>query len=283
MGKLVNKASKIGFCPGVRKAVEASKRAAGSEHVFTLGMLVHNDAVVRELEPLGISAVQKLDEIVDKSGVVAITAHGAGPQVYRDIEHRKLELLDTTCAIVRRAQQKAAQFGDEGYFVVVYGDPEHTEVKGILGWAGPNSIATVSASQVFGQKLPKRLAILAQTTRLPSEFQAFICQLLAPLEKLHDIKIAVTICPHVVSRAHEALSLAQSTDLMIVVGDSRSANSNRLVESCNQVGRAKLVWSAQMLDEWQELKAAKSIGVTSGTSTPDWLIDEVVDELSRLA
>jgi len=281
MKKIVIKASKTGFCPGVSKAIEQTQKAAASGHVFTLGMLVHNDTVVKELERRGIQAVQDLDNV---SGVAAITAHGAAPWVYHEIQQRGLELLDTTCSIVRKAQQKASQFGKQGYFVVVYGDPDHVEVKGILGWAGTNSTATLFASEAFGEKLPKRIAILSQTTRIPVEFHAFISQLLAPVEKFVDIKIAVTICPHVVRRAEEAVSLASKTDLVIVVGDPRSANSNRLVERCNQVGQAKLVWSAQMLDpEWTELKAARTIGVTSGTSTPNWLIDEVVSAIKGLA
>jgi len=280
MRKTVKKASKIGFCPGVRRAIEQTKKAAANGDVFTLGMLVHNDAVVKELERLGIRAVQDLDGV---SGMIAITAHGVAPRVYHEIHQRDLKLLDTTCPIVRKAQQKASQFGSEGYFVVVYGDPDHIEVKGILGWAGTNSTATLSASEAFGEKVPKRVAVLSQTTRIPVEFHAFISQLLAPVEKFEHIKIAVTLCPHVVRRAQEAVSLASNTDLVIVVGAPRSANSNRLVERCNQVGRAKLVWSAQMLDsEWPELKAAGTIGVTSGTSTPDWLIDEVVDAIKVL-
>jgi len=281
MGEFIKKASELGFCPGVRRAIETTKKAAQSGQVFTLGKLVHNDAAVEDLEAAGIKAIQHLAEV---SSIVAITAHGASPQVYEELQRKGLKSLDTTCPIVRRAQQKASQLGNEGYFVLVYGDPDHVEVKGLLGWAGPNSTATLSAPQVFGQKVPKRLAILCQTTRLPSDFGAFIREVMAPLDKFEDIKIAVTFCPHVVRRMREAVLLASSTDLVIVVGDLQSANSNRLVEACNRVGRAKLVWSAQMINpEWQEFKVARTIGVTSGTSTPDWLIDEVVDSLKRLA
>ncbi|MFC1993268.1 4-hydroxy-3-methylbut-2-enyl diphosphate reductase [Chloroflexota bacterium] len=280
MAKIVKKASKIGFCPGVKKAIEATRKAARSNNVFTLGMLVHNDAVVRELEPLGVKAVQSLDEV---SNIVAITAHGVGPQIYEELRHKNLRLLDTTCSIVRRAQQKASQLGREGYFVLVYGDPDHAEVKGLLGWAGSNSAATLSAAKTFSRGLPKRLAVLSQTTRLPFEFKSFVGQLVASMEKFEEIRVAVTICPHVVRRAREAVSLASSNDLVVVVGDPKSANSNRLVERCNQVGRANLIWSVHMINpEWQELANARTIGVTSGTSTPDWLIDEVVGALQKL-
>lgn len=280
MAKFVKKATELGFCPGVRSAIETTKRAAKSGPVFTLGKLVHNDAVVRELESLGIKVVHSLDGAL---GVVAISTHGAPSQVYDELQHRGLKFIDTTCPIVRKAQQRASQLANEGYFVVVYGDPDHTEVKGLLDRAGPNSKAGLSVSSVFRGRLPKRLAILSQTTRLPHEVQAFISELLTPLDKFRDIKIAVTLCPHVVRRAREAVSLASSTDLVIVVGDPQSSNSNRLVDICNQVGQAKLVWSAHMINhKWQELKVAETVGVTSGTSSPAWLIDEVVDAIERL-
>lgn len=280
MAKVVKKATELGFCPGVKRAIETTKKAAQRVPVFTLGKLVHNDAVVSELEAMGIKVAYSLD---DASGVVAISAHGAPSQVYDELRRNGLKFIDTTCPIVRKAQQRASQLANEGYFVVVYGDPNHTEVIGLLDRAGPNSKAGLSASSVFKGRLPKRLAILSQTTRLPREVEAFLSQLCTPLDKFDDIRIAVTLCPHVVRRAREAVSLASSTDFVVVVGDPQSSNSNRLVERCNLVGRAGLVWSAHMIDrEWQELKVAETVGVTSGTSSPDWLIDEVVDAIEGL-
>jgi len=280
MAKSVKKATELGFCPGVRRAIESTEKAAQSAPVFTLGKLVHNDAVVSELESMGIKVVYSLD---DAHGLVAISAHGAPSQVYEELKRRGLKFIDTTCSIVRKAQQKASQFANDGYFVVVYGDPNHTEVKGLLDRAGSNAAAGLSVSSVFKGRLPKRLAILSQSTRLPQEVQAFLSELMTPLDKFEDIRIAVTLCPHVVRRAREAVSLASSTDFVVVVGDPQSSNSNRLVERCNQVGRAKLVWSAHMIDsDWPELKAAKTVGVTSGTSSPNWLIDEVVAAIERL-
>jgi len=268
MARLVTRAGELGFCPGVGKAVETTRRAAKIAPVFTLGRLVHNDAVVRKLECMGIEVIESLDDV---RGLVAISAHGAPSQVYHELQQRGLKFIDTTCP------------ASEGYFVVVYGDPEHTEVKGLLDRAGPRSKAGLSVSSIFRGRLPKCLAILAQTTRLPHEVQAFVSEVLTSLEKLQDIKIAVTLCPHVARRAREAASLAASNDLVMVVGDPQSSNSNRLVERCNQFGHAKLVSSARMVDSyWPELKAAKKVGVTSGTSSPDWLIDEVVDAIERL-
>ena len=280
MAKSVKKATELGFCPGVKRAIETTKKAARSAPVFTLGKLVHNDAVVRELESMGIQVAHSLDDV---RGVVAISAHGATSQIYDELQRRGLKFIDTTCPIVRKAQQRALQLANEGYYVIVFGDPNHTEVKGLLDRAGSNSKAGLSVSSVFKGRLPRRLAILSQTTRLPHEIHAFLSELLTPLGEFQDIRIAVTLCPHVARRAREAVSLASSTDFVVVVGDPQSSNSNRLVERCNQVGHAKLVWSAHMIDgECQELKVAKMVGVTSGTSSPYWLIDEVVDAIEKL-
>ncbi|MBI2830949.1 MAG: 4-hydroxy-3-methylbut-2-enyl diphosphate reductase [Chloroflexi bacterium] len=278
MAKRVIKASKIGFCPGVKKAIESTKKASAAGTVSTLGMLVHNALVVGELEPLGIKAVKTLGDV---SGNVAITAHGVAPQVYEEIRRRDLKLLDTTCSFVKKAQQKAAHLGKEGFFVLVYGDPNHAEVKGILGWAGPNSAAVTSPSEVCG-KLPKRLAILAQTTRLPSDFHDFIRQVSSPIEKFEEIRVFMTICPHVVRRANEAALLASDCDLVVVVGDPASANTNRLAEMCKKIGRAIMVPSSEALDSFPELKDARTVGVISGTSTPDRVIDEVVQAIQRM-
>ena len=280
MARLVTRAKELGFCSGVAKAVETTRRAAEIAPVFTLGRLVHNDAVVRKLELMGIEVIENLDDV---RGLVAISAHGAPSQIYHELRQRGLKFIDTTCPIVRKAQRRASQLAGEGYFVMVYGDPEHSEVKGLLDWAGPRSKAGLSVSNIFRGRLPKRLAILSQTTRLPHEVQGFISEVLTPLEKFQDIKIAVTLCPHVARRAREAASLASSTDLVMVVGDPQSSNSNRLVERCNQFGHAKLVSSAGMVYSYlPELKAAQKVGVTSGTSSPDWLIDEVVDAIEKL-
>lgn len=280
MAKIVKKATELGFCPGVKRAIETTEKAAQSFPVFTLGRLVHSDAVVRELESMGIKVVYSLD---DAQGMVAISAHGAPSQVYDELKHKGLKFIDTTCPIVRKAQQRALQLANEGYFVVVYGDPNHTEVKGLLDRAGPNSKAGLSVSSVFRGKLPKRLAIISQTTRLPHELQSFLSELMTALNRLQDMRIAVTLCPHVVRRAREAVSLATSTDLVVVVGDPQSSNSNRLVERCNQFGHGKLVWSSHMIErEWEELRVAETVGVTSGTSSPYWLIDEVVAAIERL-
>lgn len=280
MARVVTRAKELGFCPGVEKAVETTRKAAKSAPVYTLGRLVHNDAVVSKLESMGIEVIESLDDV---QGLVAISAHGAPSQIYRELQQRGLKFIDTTCPTVRKAQRRASQLASEGYFVVVYGDPEHTEVKGLLDWAGPGSKAGLSVSSIFSGKLPKRLAILSQTTRLPHEFRGFISEVLTPLEKFQDVKIAVTLCPHVARRAREAASLASSNDIVVVVGDPQSSNSNRLVEICNQYGHAKLVSSADMVySYWPELKDVQRVGVTSGTSSPDWLIDEVVDAIEKM-
>ena len=280
MARFVKKATELGFCPGVGRAIQTTMKAAQRVPVFTLGRLVHSDAVVKELESLGIEVVLSLDDV---RGLIAISAHGAPSQVYHELQHKGLKFIDTTCPIVKKAQQRASQLASEGYLVLVYGDPGHTEVKGLLDRAGPNSKAGLSVSSILRGRLPKRLAILSQTTRLPYEFQTFTSEILNHLDKIQDIKIAVTLCPHVAARAREAVSLASSTDLLVVVGDPQSSNSNRLVERGNQFGRAKLVSSAHMVDrEWQELKVVKSVGVISGTSSPDWLIDEVIDAIEKL-
>jgi len=128
----------MGFCWGVRRAIDImEKAAAGKGEIVSLGPIVHNPQVVRDLEEKGVHTGKPLDGAVVP---VAITAHGVGPQVLKEAQARGSEVIDTTCPIVTRSQRWARKMADAGFTVIVFGDPNHREVKGVLGWAGPNAL-----------------------------------------------------------------------------------------------------------------------------------------------
>jgi len=278
----IKRAEGIGFCLGVRRAVDIVERVAAERgNVETLGAIVHNQPVLRKLAKKGVSVVK---DIADVKGKVVITSsHGVSPEVAEDIKKKEIEPIDTTCPFVKRAQITAERFAKDGFFTIVYGDAAHPEVKGILGRTNGEGIATTEVESLLKtESLPRRLGILSQTTQIPDSFAEFIKKLLvSPLFKDAELRVADTICHDIRQRQINSLELAKECDLVLVVGGHTSANSRHLVELCSTVTPTYLVETADEIDsEW--LNGKEYVGVTSGASTDESTIDEVVARLNEL-
>lgn len=278
----IKRAEGIGFCLGVRRAVDIVERVAAERgNVETLGAIVHNQPVLRKLAKKGVSVVK---DIADVKGKLVITSsHGVSPEVAEDIKKKEIEPIDTTCPFVKRAQITAERFAKDGFFTIVYGDAAHPEVKGILGRTNGKGIATTEVESLLKtESLPRRLGILSQTTQIPDSFAEFIKKLLvSPLFKDAELRVADTICHDIRQRQINSLELAKECDLVLVVGGHTSANSRHLVELCSTVTPTYLVETAdEIRPEWLEGK--DYIGVTSGASTDESTIDEVVARLNEL-
>jgi len=275
------KARVFGFCFGVRRAVTMIEKEL-EEHgpLYTLGAIVHNTHVVEELANKGAQLVTTLDA-VPENGVVAITAHGAGEEVYEEINRRNLRLIDTTCPIVRRAQETAAHLVGEGFFVVLYGEAEHPEVKGILSWTRGQGVATQTA-QITVPIGAKGIAIIAQTTKNPKLFAEFAQQIAKRYTgKVPEIRIVDTTCPETGRRYQAAKELAKRVEALIVVGSRSSANTRKLAETCRATGTPTyhIETATEIKEDW--LSEIDRFGVTAGASTPDDVIEEVVQRLQR--
>ena len=275
----IEKAAGTGFCFGVRRAITALEEAAKEQgSIETLGAVVHNQQVLQRLAGLGVSVAGAIDDV--KGNTIAIGAHGVGPEVAAEIRKRDLKIIDTTCRFVHRAQSVAQRLSKSGFFVVVYGDVNHPEVKGILAWAGGNGIATLNAQKIAELKpLPGHIGVLAQTTQIPANFNEFIKNLVdITLHRDSELYIVDTICHDIRRRQESAQKLADKVDLMFVVGDHTSANTNRLAELCSRLTKTYLIeTAAEIQPEW--LKGHRHIGITGGASTaeetitrcrPDW-------------
>jgi len=272
------KASVLGFCGGVRRAVQMiENEVRDNGPLYTLGAIVHNAHVVDELASKGAKVVQSLDE-VPEGGTVAITAHGAGEEVYAEIERRGLRLVDTTCPIVRRAQQTAAHLVEEGFYVVLYGEAEHPEVKGILSWTRGHGVATQTPE--IEPLDGKGIAIIAQTTKNPARFAEFAQDLVGRFAgRVAEVRIVDTTCPETGRRYQSAKELADTVDAILVVGSRTSANTRKLAETCRASGvPTKHIESAGEIDE-QWTKQWTTFGVTAGASTPDAVIEAVLRTL----
>ena len=279
----LEKAGEIGFCFGVRRAIEIVGKLAGERgSVETLGALVHNRQVVQELAKLGVNIAQGVSEI--RGNRVVVSAHGISPEIEAELGSRHIEIIDTTCPFVRRLQRAAGKLAEAGFFVVIYGDSDHPEVKATLGWASNQGVASLDGKFITGLPgLPRRIGILSQTTRAPSRFLDFTKSIVdAAFTRDSEFRVIDTICHDIRQRQTAALELANRVDLMLVIGDPSSANTNQLVELCATVAITMLVeTAADIRPVW--LEGRDRIGITSGASTSERTINEVMARLEKMA
>jgi 4-hydroxy-3-methylbut-2-enyl diphosphate reductase len=279
----VEKTREIGFCFGVRRAIDMLEKVVAERgSVETLGAVVHNQQVLQRLAESGVRVAESVDNI--KGDTVAISSHGVAPEVEEQLKARHIAIVDTTCPFVNRLQNAARRLAESGFFIVIYGDAGHTEVRGVLGWAEGKGLATLDEKDVFKlSPLPRRLGVLSQTTQIPAHFVGFVKRLIdGAFGQDSEIRIIDTICHDLRKRQAQALELAGRVELMLVIGGKGSANTNRLAELCSAVTETHLIETAADINpDWFEGK--QKIGVTSGASTAKATIDEVLARLEELA
>jgi len=282
----VIKARELGFCMGVRRAVDMMEAAAGDLGPITsLGSTVHNPQVVERLRARGVDVIATLDAVDARP--VAITAHGVGPTVLGELEARGATVVDTTCPIVTRAQQWAKKLTDEGFGLIVFGDPAHKEVRGILGWANGKAVTMRCADDLDAPMpdwMPSRVGVLSQTTETEEHFARFVQKLLsAHMDRISELRVINTLCNATTSQQAATQELAQDVDLMVVVGGRESANTRHLAEVAREQGveTYHVECAAEIDAAW--LAGHERVGVAAGASTPDAVIDDVVARLHALA
>ncbi len=280
----ISRARELGLCYGVRRAIDMLKEAAAScGRIETLGPVAHNTNLVKELNSLNITAVDSPAAV--STNVVAISAHGVAPRITDELSQRGLTLIDTTCPTVARAQHIARDLSQEGFTIVIFGDASHTEVKGLLGWAGTRGIAALAIEdlQLESGKLDlHKVGVISQTTQRITKFisfsQGLCCDI---LDGADELRVINTLCSATRRRQEAAAELASEVDVMLVIGGRHSANTRRLAETCAAMVPTYHIETADELDKaWVEGKAR--IGITAGTSTPDSSIEQVERALRAL-
>ncbi len=278
----VEKTSKIGFCFGVKRAIDTLEKVARQRGgVETLGAVVHNQEVLQRLAGMGVRVVKSLDDI--QGDTVVISAHGLEPRLEEELQARHINVIDTTCPFVHRAQIAARRLAESDFFVVIYGDADHPEVKSILGWAENRGVAALDEEFLTKlDHLPQRLGVLSQTTQVPSRFIEFVKKLLdLAFTRDSELRIIDTICHDIRERQAAAIELAGKVDLMLVIGDYTSANTNRLAELCSKATKTYLVGTAEEIQSsW--LQGQGCIGITAGASTAERTINEVLAKLEAM-
>lgn len=287
MPKTITLAKYAGFCYGVKRAVETAKKLKAENTdtpVSVLGELIHNTEVIKELEKLGIKTLTEIPE--NGSGICVIRSHGESPEVIEKIKKAGFTPVDLTCPDVKKVQQKAIELAKENYFVVIVGKSEHPEVIAIRAnaelWSKNVAVAS-SVEQLlpFQDKIKshKKVGVVVQTTQRIETLNKIVEYLTSISKELH---IANTICASTSMRQKEAKELAQENDLIIVVGSKKSANTSHLAEILRGIKQTIHIETDAELDEYKDIiESSEKIAVTAGASTPQNIIDNVINKLNK--
>ena len=262
-------AENSGFCFGVQRALDIVSTLKEKD-VYILGQLIHNPQVVRELDEKGIRIVEDVDGI--SKGTIVISAHGVPDSVINKAKSKNLKIIDTTCPLVKKVHNIAKKMEADGKTVIIFGDKDHTEVKGIRGNLS-DSIIISDIRDIGRLKKDGNYGLVPQTTQSIETFNDLVEKL-----KNFNIEIQNTICEATKRRQSSTEMLARNSDLMIVIGGYNSANTRRLAQLCDRLTETKHIESvAQLKREWFGNK--QNIGITAGASTPLEIIKEIKNKI----
>ena len=265
---------------GVQRAIDLAHRTAeeAAAPVFVLHEIVHNKSVVRDLEAKGVKSVDNVDQV--EGGTLIISAHGASPDVIEKAKAKGLTVVDTTCPLVSKIDRIVKRLAQNGYTILLLGDKDHAEVKGLKGVAPDNTIVFRYEDEIDGlPKMDGPVALVSQTTQNIKYFESIAEKI---KERYPQAEVFNTICDATEKRQSSVIELGKQVDLMITVGSRNSANSKRLQEVASTVApKSYLVDNAAELDpRWFE--GVRTVGVTAGASTPDNLIQGVIDKITAI-
>jgi 4-hydroxy-3-methylbut-2-enyl diphosphate reductase len=274
-------AESLGFCMGVKRVVDMAYRALEKSDggpVMTLGPLIHNSQEIERLEGDGIRVAG--EDSIPEGSTVIIRAHGVPPQTYQALKARGLKIMDGTCPYVHYSQRKAIDLRRDGYTVVIAGDKDHPEIRGILGYINNEAIVVKTVEETRALPVLGRVGTIAQTTINPAKYRAIIEVL---REKSEEVKVCETICDATEENQKAVGELAGEVEVLYVVGGRHSANSNKLVERAKEKClRTFLIETADEIAPG-DLEHVKRVGVSAGASTPDWMIQRVIERLREIA
>ncbi len=268
---------------GVKKAIAiAEENASVDDKVTIFREIVHNDAVVERFKKMGVGQSDTVENI--DRGTVIIPAHGASAAVLDAARAKGLNVINATCPLVIRIHKIVKKLAQDGYLILHFGDSHHDETIGIVGHA-PDNIKVIGSLADLDKVEYKSgpIALTAQTTARQADFEIVVDEV---KKRFPHVEIFNTICNATSQRQEAITELAGKTDLMLVVGSNSSANSNRLVQISRSLGVAShLINSADDIKiEWfSNPEKAETVGLSAGASTPDFLIEGVIDRLKEIA
>jgi len=274
-------ADSAGFCIGVKRAFELTEKILKKynyKNIFATGEIVHNSSVTKYFNNKNLKIVKDLSKIPNDS-VLIIRAHGIEDNLRNKIIKRNIKYYDATCPYVAKFKLVAEKLEKEGYFIIIFGDKEHAEIKTITSNIKNFKIlSTIEEFERLGNFGDKKIALLSQTTQSVELFKEVVKIL---VDKTSQLFIFNTICDATKKRQNAAVRLAKEVDIMIVLGSKNSANSFRLYSICKEINpETYMVDNIYELDK-NVLKGKNLVGITAGASTPDWIINEAVHFLKN--
>ena len=272
-------ASKYGFCYGVKRAIEI---AEGHKNSFTYGPLIHNkDEISRLKDNFNIGLVEKIEEIENDNAVV-IRTHGIPKDELAQLKKQENQIIDATCPYVTTPQNIVSKMSKEGYSIVVFGDKSHPEIKGVISYATKPNDAFVVLKEDELERLPlkSKVALVSQTTKKPEDFLKIVNALI--LTK-REVRVFNTICNATFENQDAAAELAEKADVMIIIGGKHSSNTKMLHSiSQNYCSDSYLIENEQELQtNW--FKNKNLCGISAGASTPDWIVQNVIDKIQEIS
>jgi 4-hydroxy-3-methylbut-2-enyl diphosphate reductase len=269
-------AKRAGFCFGVKRAVDMAFTAAKqSERVYTLGPIIHNPQVIEKLKSEGVKPIDSVNS--RKIKTLIVRTHGVPREISEELNKKNYAVIDATCPFVKKAQNYAKLLREEDYQVVIIGDREHPEVKGLMSYAGPDAVVVTGDDPP--QKLKSRVGVVVQTTQPVSVLKEFLG---ATVERVKELKVFNTICNSTALRLKETKSIAEKVDAVIVVGGKNSANTTQLANFCisMSVPTYHIETASEIEADW--FVNVEKVGITAGASTPDWIIEEVAERIRHI-
>ena len=271
-------AKSAGFCFGVQRAIDMAydESAKAGEKIYTYGPIIHNEEVVADLERQGVYVIESAEELSStKNATVIIRTHGVAPEIYEIATKNNINLIDATCPFVLKIHRIVEQYSNEGYTVVIIGNPDHPEVQGIKGWVKNGHVFICSSMEDienFENIYDEKICIVSQTTFNSKKFKDLVEVF---EEKSYTVIVVNTICNATEERQSEARLIAGQVDAMIVIGGKHSSNTQKLYEICKDV--CDDTYFIQTLEDFtfREIDNIHKVGITAGASTPNNIIKEV--------
>lgn len=280
-------AKNSGFCKGVRRAIklvrkasENAKRKNPDAIIFTDGPLIHNSRMLEILQSEGI--LEAPEKGFSEDVPLVIRAHGITPERHAFLQRQTRQLIDCTCPDVARSQKIISDYSKRGYSIIVYGDPNHAEVKALLGCATGKSFVINTSEDI--KHLPdmnhyEGVCILAQSTQIPTEYEKIVQ---CVRDKYQNVVVFDTICRSTKLRQKELAEIAKQVDAIVIVGDRKSANTKNLYKIAQRLKPAFLVQNADEL-VLEKFSGFRVVGLSAGASTPDFIIMEVKNKLEAFS
>src|SRR3954452_20331962 len=273
-------ANEYGFCFGVERAVEMVEEAIeAGDTVRSLGPLIHNEQEMQRLAHEGVTTIQEPVQI-GRGETAVIRAHGVTPQVQRELEEKASKVVDATCPFVTRVQKLAARAAEAGRHIVVVGNPDHPEMIGVKGYAPDHAFVIRDETEVADLPELRRPLVVSQTT---IKAKTFFDTAEAIKTKTQDkVEVVNTICSATRDRQDAARALSTMVDAFYIIGGRHSSNSVKLLAVCKENCEKSFLIETDDEINPDDLIGVEQVGVTAGASTPNWLIQKVVNHLGEI-